>query len=109
MPLDKLWEQYRRILKDNWLVALFASQPFTSAERIFLALWPHPSHVKVLSACTADIHLSLERHVIRPDHVLFFPAVSAVEAPVFLVTVLYHFVDAEVWDRWCADPSLVSH
>ena len=31
LPLDKLWEQYRRILKDNWLVALFASQPFTSA------------------------------------------------------------------------------
>ena len=30
LPLDKLWEQYRRILKCNGIVVLFASQPFTS-------------------------------------------------------------------------------
>ena len=31
LPLDELWKQYKRILKDNGLAVLFASQPFTSA------------------------------------------------------------------------------
>jgi site-specific DNA-methyltransferase (adenine-specific) len=30
IPLDKLWEQYKRILKDNGVVCLTADQPFTS-------------------------------------------------------------------------------
>ena len=30
IPLDKLWEQYERIIKDNGVIALTASQPFTS-------------------------------------------------------------------------------
>src|SRR3990167_3679129 len=31
IPLDKLWEQYERIIKDNGAIVLTASQPFTSA------------------------------------------------------------------------------
>jgi len=31
IPFDKLWEQYRRIIKDNGAVVLTSSQPFTSA------------------------------------------------------------------------------
>jgi site-specific DNA-methyltransferase (adenine-specific) len=31
LPLDKLWEQYNRILKENGTIVLFSSQPFTSA------------------------------------------------------------------------------
>jgi len=30
LPLDKLWEQYKRILKDNGVVILNCTQPFTS-------------------------------------------------------------------------------
>ena len=30
IPMDKLWEQYKRILKDNGAVVLTADQPFTS-------------------------------------------------------------------------------
>jgi len=30
IPLDKLWEQYNRIIKDNGVIVLTASQPFTS-------------------------------------------------------------------------------
>jgi site-specific DNA-methyltransferase (adenine-specific) len=30
LPLDKLWEQYERIIKDNGAIILFAKQPFTS-------------------------------------------------------------------------------
>lgn len=30
IPLDKLWEQYNRICKDNAIIALTCSQPFTS-------------------------------------------------------------------------------
>ena len=31
LPLDKLWEQYWRVLKENGIIALTASQPFSSA------------------------------------------------------------------------------
>ena len=30
IPLDKLWEQYKRIVKDNGAIVLFGSQPFTT-------------------------------------------------------------------------------
>lgn len=30
IPFDKLWEQYRRIVKDNGAIVLFGSEPFTS-------------------------------------------------------------------------------
>lgn len=30
IPFDKLWEQYRRIVKDNGAIVLFGKQPFTS-------------------------------------------------------------------------------
>ena len=30
IPLDKLWKQYERIIKDNGAVVLTATQPFTS-------------------------------------------------------------------------------
>ena len=30
LPLDELWKEYKRILKDNGIIVLFASQPFTS-------------------------------------------------------------------------------
>jgi len=31
IPFDELWEQYKRIIKDNGAIVLTASQPFTSA------------------------------------------------------------------------------
>ena len=31
LPFDKLWAQYKRIIKDNGAIVLFGSQPFTSA------------------------------------------------------------------------------
>ena len=31
IPFDKLWEQYERIIKDNGVIALHGSQPFSSA------------------------------------------------------------------------------
>ncbi|AGO49646.1 DNA methylase [Cellulophaga phage phi13:2] len=30
IDLDKLWNEYRRVIKDNGVIVLFASQPFTS-------------------------------------------------------------------------------
>jgi site-specific DNA-methyltransferase (adenine-specific) len=30
IPFDKLWEQYKRIVKDDGIIALFGSQPFTT-------------------------------------------------------------------------------
>lgn len=34
IPLDKLWEQYRRTVKDNGAIVLFGSEPFSSALRV---------------------------------------------------------------------------
>ena len=31
LPLDALWKEYNRVLKENGVVVLFSSQPFTSA------------------------------------------------------------------------------
>ena len=31
IPFEPLWEQYKRIIKNNGVIALHASQPFTSA------------------------------------------------------------------------------
>lgn len=31
LPMEKLWEEYRRLLRPNGVAALFASQPFTTA------------------------------------------------------------------------------
>jgi site-specific DNA-methyltransferase (adenine-specific) len=31
IPFEPLWEQYKRVIKDNGAIVLFASQPFTSA------------------------------------------------------------------------------
>ena len=30
IPFDKLWSEYERVIKDNGVIVLFASQPFTS-------------------------------------------------------------------------------
>lgn len=30
IPFDKLWEQYERIIKDDGVIVLFATQPFTT-------------------------------------------------------------------------------
>ena len=30
IPFDKLWEQYKRIVKDNGAIVLFGREPFTS-------------------------------------------------------------------------------
>lgn len=34
IPFDKLWEQYERIIKDNGVIALFGSEPFSSTLRV---------------------------------------------------------------------------
>jgi len=31
IPFEPLWEQYKRVIKDNGAIVLTASQPFTSA------------------------------------------------------------------------------
>ena len=34
IPFDKLWEQYKRLIKDNGIIALFGSEPFSSMLRM---------------------------------------------------------------------------
>ena len=34
LPLDRLWEQYERIIIDNGAIVLFASEPFGSVLRV---------------------------------------------------------------------------
>ena len=33
LPMEKLWEQYERVVKDNGVICLFGSEPFSSALR----------------------------------------------------------------------------
>ena len=33
IPFDKLWEQYKRIIKQNGAIVLFGTEPFSSALR----------------------------------------------------------------------------
>ena len=33
IPFDKMWEQYKRIIKDNSAIVLFGSEPFSSLLR----------------------------------------------------------------------------
>lgn len=39
IPFDKLWEQYRRIIKDNGAIVLFGSEPFSSQLRLSNLDW----------------------------------------------------------------------
>ena len=39
IPFDKLWEQYRRIIKDNGAIVLFGSEPFSSHLRLSNLSW----------------------------------------------------------------------
>jgi len=34
IPFDKLWEQYERVIKDNGVIVLFGSEPFSSSLRL---------------------------------------------------------------------------
>jgi site-specific DNA-methyltransferase (adenine-specific) len=34
IPFDKLWEQYRRIIKDNGAILIFGTEPFSSMLRL---------------------------------------------------------------------------
>jgi site-specific DNA-methyltransferase (adenine-specific) len=39
LPLDKLWEQYKRVLKDNGAVVLFGAEPFSTMLRASNLKW----------------------------------------------------------------------
>jgi site-specific DNA-methyltransferase (adenine-specific) len=39
IPFDKLWEQYKRIIKDKGCIALFGSEPFSSYLRMSNIKW----------------------------------------------------------------------
>lgn len=65
LPLDKLWPEYERIIKDNGCIALFSAQPFTtdliqSNRKLFRydLIWD-----KVLSSGFLNAHkMPLRRH-----------------------------------------------
>lgn len=57
IPADKLWEQYRRIIKDHGCIALFGQEPFNSYMRInnkkmyrYDWVWIKPQPVNFLNA-----------------------------------------------------------
>ena len=57
LPFDKLWEQYKRVIKDNGAIVLFAKQPFTSKlilsnEKMYKynLIWKKDNHDNPLNA-----------------------------------------------------------
>lgn len=39
IPFDRLWEQYKRVIKDNGAILLFGTEPFSSAARLSNLDW----------------------------------------------------------------------
>ena len=76
IPFEPLWEQYRRIIKDNGAIVLTASQPFTSA-----LVMSNPSQFKyswVWDKKLATGHLNAKRMPMKrhEDILVFYSGVS---------------------------------
>lgn len=56
IPLAPLWEQYKRIIGDNCVIALFGSEPFSSHLRMGNISWFKYDWIWRKSTCTGFLH-----------------------------------------------------
>ena len=71
IPLDKLWEQYERIIKPNGAIVLTAQQPFTSKlvlsnENLFRYEWVWDKHI------SRGMHRAKQQPMRKHENVLVF-------------------------------------
>lgn len=65
IPFDKLWEQYKRIIKKNSVIALFGSEPFSSHLRMSNIEWYKYDWVWIKTRKTGFVHaknMPLKQH-----------------------------------------------
>mgnify|MGYP003676574121 CR=1 FL=1 len=71
LPLDKLWEQYNRIIKDDGVICLTAAQPFTSElvmsnREMFMYEWIWDKHI------ARGMHRAKEQPMRKHENILIF-------------------------------------
>jgi len=71
IPLDKLWEQYKRIIKDNSAMVFTATQPFTSKLvmsnlEMFKYEWVWDKHI------SRGMHIAKYRPMQKHENILIF-------------------------------------
>lgn len=71
IPTDKLWEQYKRIIKDNGAIVLFGSQPFTSLLVSSNFDWFKYSWVWKKNRATGHVHAKNKPMKIHEDICVF--------------------------------------
>ncbi len=77
IPLDKLWEQYRRVLKSNGAVVLTADQPFTSQLIVSNINWFKYEWIWKKRKTTGFLHANYRPMKQTEDIVVFSPAGAA--------------------------------
>lgn len=86
IPFTKLWEQYKRIIKENGAVVLTATQPFTSALGSSNLSWLRYNWVWVKSRATS--HLNAKKRPLKScEDILVFYAKQPTYNPQGLVEV----------------------
>ena len=76
IPLDKLWEQYRRVLKPNGTVVLTADQPFTSQLVMSNMEWFKYEWIWMKKKTTGFLHANA-RPMKQTEDILVFSSLGA--------------------------------
>ena len=76
IPFEPLWEQYKRIIKDNGAIALTASQPFTSKLVMSNIEWFKYSLVWSKNTPTGAVHAKNKPLKYHEDVLIFSPGTT---------------------------------
>ena len=76
IPFEPLWEQYKRLIKQNGAVVLFASQPFTSALVMSNVEWFKYAWVWEKSRATGHVHAKNKPMKAHEDVLVFSPGTT---------------------------------
>lgn len=76
IPFDKLWDQYKRILKNNGKVVLFGSQPFTTKMIASNIDW-FKEEIIWLKNRSASGMLANKRHLKTHENIVIFSPVTS--------------------------------
>ena len=74
IPFEPLWEQYKRIIKDNGAIVLTASQPFTSALVMSNIKWFKYEWIWVKNNATGHLNAKRKPMSIFEDIIVFSPS-----------------------------------
>jgi site-specific DNA-methyltransferase (adenine-specific) len=79
IPLEPLWEQFRRLLKPTGVIVLTASQPFTTMLAASNLLWLKYALVWEKNRATGFLHAKQKPLKVHEDILVFSPATTVYE------------------------------